>query len=714
MGNSEMTVEYPMRFLGRATLLALICMPRVASAETVVQWVRSATAGRDFAALRRARTALDADKPAQAIAALKCYQGPIADLAALWRAEAYAAAGEPEPALQALMQLLEPRLCPGPDVREQAYLEIRAGLLADASPLKAAELLSGLPPTGARLTRCEAWFRKGGRTDQAQGMVRRLLSEVPGSYNARSRAKKLGADRVAALLKTPELRALRVRKLLAVHLNAVAAREAKALSQDLGTKHELACELGYLQGKARRKMRSYRPAQRTLEAARKICIRAGNKKVALRAALLETRVRSIRGQVRGTRLLADWIQRQSPGHRYADDALLMHAQVLQRKGKDAEALKAYRRLVETFPEGDYVPMARWRLAFVDIQAGRRAQAAAHLDVILSTKARPMEHARARYWRAKLLLQSGKTEEAHAQYEALVLNPSFYGWMALDRLQKSHPQWVKEWKAALTQLSAAPNHSLPVSALGPAKDASRRAAMLFALDMPDWAAAELDSVTCKLSGTGPRRALATVYDALGMHHEAQMHMRATQSGWRDGAVVPTHVPDWRLAYSRPFTEQIGDASKAAKIEALFLTALSREESTFDPDIVSWAGATGLAQLMPATAVGAYADVFGGRLKMSRLTEPALNLRLGAHVLGQGLRGFSKIEPLALAAYNGGPGLARRFVPKAPVPFDIWVERMTVKETRRYVKRVVETWGVYRWLYDSKRPFISLAKSIGGSG
>ncbi len=714
MGNSEMTVEYPMRVLRRATLLALFFAPSSACAESVVQWVQSATEGHDFAALRGARAALDAQDPATAIAALKDYQGPISDLAALWRAEAYAASGASELALQALMQPLEPRLCSGPDVRHQANVELKAGLLAEGAPLEAAELLSGLPPTGARLVQAEAWFRKAGRADRAEEMVRRLLSEVPGSFKARARARTLGADRVARVLKTAELRTLRVRKLLAVHLNSVAASEAKVLAADLGPKHELACELGYIEGKARRKMRRYRPAQRTLEAARKLCTRAGKKKFALRIALLETRVRSIRGQVRGTRLLADWIQRQSPGHRYADDALLMHAQVLQRKGKEAAALAAYRRLVETFPNGDYVPTARWRLAFVDIQAGRMSKAAAHLDSILAMKARPMEHARARYWRAKLLLQSGKTADARDLFERLVLDPSFYGWMALDRLQKTHPEWVKSWKKELSRLSGAPNQALAVSALGIATAPARRAAIFSALDMPDWAASELDGVACKLSGTGPRRALATVFDALGMYHEAQMHMRATQPGWRDGVVDSAHVPDWRLAYSRPFTTEISNASKAAKIEALFLTALSREESTFDPDIVSWAGATGLAQLMPATAVGAYADVFGGRLKMGRLTEPALNLRLGAHVLGQGLRGFKRIEPLALAAYNGGPGLARRFVPAAAVPFDIWVERMTVKETRRYVKRVVETWGVYRWLYDSQRPFISLAKSIGGSG
>ena len=154
-----------------------------------------------------------------------------------------------------------------------------------------------------------------------------------------------------------------------------------------------------------------------------------------------------------------------------------------------------------------------------------------------------------------------------------------------------------------------------------------------------------------------------------------------------------------------------AANAEKVDPLLLYALSREESTFDPQIVSWAGATGLTQLMPATAVGAYATVYRKRLTdLSVLTDPALNLRLGAHVLGDGLRRFG-VVPLALAAYNGGPGLASRTLPRSKaIDFDLWVETISVRETRRYVKRVIGTWGKYRFLYDGESPFIDLPDAI----
>ena len=61
-------------------------------------------------------------------------------------------------------------------------------------------------------------------------------------------------------------------------------------------------------------------------------------------------------------------------------------------------------------------------------------------------------------------------------------------------------------------------------------------------------------------------------------------------------------------------------------------------------------------------------------------------------------------------NDSPsGLTKRALPKKPTPFDLWVETIPVKETRRYVKRVTETWGLYRLFYADER-FVDLPDTI----
>jgi soluble lytic murein transglycosylase len=151
----------------------------------------------------------------------------------------------------------------------------------------------------------------------------------------------------------------------------------------------------------------------------------------------------------------------------------------------------------------------------------------------------------------------------------------------------------------------------------------------------------------------RVALALAFDELGAHKDAQDLLRAPDTGVLDRPPSATTRRAWAAAYSRAFAEEVRAAAEPERLDPLLLTALSREESTFDPEIVSWAGAVGLAQLMPGTAIIAHQAVFKKKLDFQRLTEPALNLRLGARVLDDGLDDFGGLVPLALGAYNGGP-------------------------------------------------------------
>lgn len=695
----------------RALLLVAIAGGPAEAAESVQAWATSSVAP-DVHAIRAAAQARDQEDPSASLRALRGVKGP---LAGLWRAQAHLALEDGAAAsaeLGAIAPLDPP--CPGapPSLLAHAIVEARARLEAAQAPAAAAQrlLLAGAHPSWRLLA--AQWLREAKDPAGAAKVEDELLARAPASAEAKSLARSLGGAKVQARLEARGLAVQRAEGLLAAHANAAAAKAARTLIEKLPAESSLRCKLGYIEGKALRKLRRYRPAQRALEAARRRCDPKTQQKYAMRIALLETRVRAIRGQVRGTRVLAEWMRKVAPEHSYVDDAFTMHIDVLERKGRTKAAREAYRELITRYPQGDQVPRAAWRLAFERIREEDWAAVLTYVDQILGTEARPMDHARARYWRAQALLRTGRRAEAKAQLDALMASPSFYAWMALDRLEGSEPAWVAAWKESLRELSAAPRVQIALEDLGPAREAADRARRLVAAGLPEWAEAELDTQACLLEADGASRALAATYDALGLHRAAQMVARRSQPQWRSGPATAERMTDWRLAYSRPYTSQIEAAAEAEGLQALFLTALSREESTFDPDIVSWAGATGLAQLMPPTAIGAYADVFGGRLDLSRLTEPALNLRLGAHVLAQGLRRFRRAEPLALAAYNGGAGLARRFIPKESLPFDVWVETMTVKETRRYVKRVVETWGIYRWLYDSD-PFIDLPPEVGGA-
>jgi soluble lytic murein transglycosylase-like protein len=144
---------------------------------------------------------------------------------------------------------------------------------------------------------------------------------------------------------------------------------------------------------------------------------------------------------------------------------------------------------------------------------------------------------------------------------------------------------------------------------------------------------------------------------------------------------------------------------SELEPAITYGIMRQESSFDPTVISGAGAMGLMQLMPETArrTGKKDDLPSGNL-----FDPAQNMALGTAYLTGLVQDFGNCLPLAIAAYNAGPTnvanwLAENGDPelaKNPGGVDIidWVEEVPFNETRNYVQRVSESITIYRALLD----------------
>jgi len=135
-----------------------------------------------------------------------------------------------------------------------------------------------------------------------------------------------------------------------------------------------------------------------------------------------------------------------------------------------------------------------------------------------------------------------------------------------------------------------------------------------------------------------------------------------------------------------------------VDPAMVYGIMREESGFDPRVVSWAGAVGLMQLMEPTA-RSMAKKLGVRPAPTRATlkRPPLNMRLGCAFLGRLMRKFGH-PAVAVAAYNAGAGRLRQWLRKwKGLPLDEFVEKMPFDQTRGYTKRVLESWVRYRVLY-----------------
>ena len=132
----------------------------------------------------------------------------------------------------------------------------------------------------------------------------------------------------------------------------------------------------------------------------------------------------------------------------------------------------------------------------------------------------------------------------------------------------------------------------------------------------------------------------------------------------------------------------------------MLGIIRQESEFREDAISSAGARGLMQLMPQTAVRV-ASVLGVAHNTGMLIgEPQHNIRLGSSYIADRIDAYRGSYVLAIAAYNAGPGRVRDWVeqlgdPRRPdVDVIDWIESLTIYETRNYIQRVLEATQIYR--------------------
>ncbi|WNJ98423.1 lytic transglycosylase domain-containing protein [Thalassospiraceae bacterium LMO-JJ14] len=157
-------------------------------------------------------------------------------------------------------------------------------------------------------------------------------------------------------------------------------------------------------------------------------------------------------------------------------------------------------------------------------------------------------------------------------------------------------------------------------------------------------------------------------------------------------------------------------KAETPETPLILAIVRQESEYDTEAISHAGARGLMQLMPATArtVAKRAGLRYSKVKLT--TDPDYNLTLGQSYIAELIDDYKGYLPMAIAAYNAGPHRVRQWVKQNGDPRDgdvdaiDWVELIPFTETRNYVQRVLENVQVYRMQLAGTEVALSLEEDL----
>jgi soluble lytic murein transglycosylase len=300
----------------------------------------------------------------------------------------------------------------------------------------------------------------------------------------------------------------------------------------------------------------------------------------------------------------------------------------------------------------------------------------------------ISQARGAYWAARATEAMGQSEKAVVWDRiAAMHSTTYYGQLSAERLSPgtrlAFPGFIKP--SAEEAVAFARHEMMRVvevlSAIGKKEEMGTFIMALY-----------------KAKETAEWRALAV---ALAYNHGRQdtAIILAKKSAQRGHVLVAGVYPSVSLPKS-------GSGMSAAEIPLVL--SIIRQESAFDPTSTSRAGARGLMQIMPRTAL-LTAKKFKKPYSRERLlNDPYYNLELGQAYLEMRLEEFGGSYPLTLAAYNAGPANAKRWMrtngdPRNPeVDVVNWVEMIPYAETRNYVQRVMETLQVYRHLAKADTP------------
>ena len=287
-----------------------------------------------------------------------------------------------------------------------------------------------------------------------------------------------------------------------------------------------------------------------------------------------------------------------------------------------------------------------------------------------------------YWAGRAAADAGQTEQANAYFEKAAKFPDyFYGQLSLERLGRPLPVFNRKPDVEIT---AADRAAYDVDPLVVAVKASVR--------------------------TGPWREQIRFHRALASNAKtAKDYMLisdlSTRIGARDlgvikgisalgsgiGAIDETAFPTMPVPFGHESTWTL-------------IHAITRQESQFAEGAISHAGARGLMQLMPGTA-REQSGKANLSYNLSSLTDdPQYNIKLGSGYIQRMMDYYGGSYPLAVAAYNAGPGNVNKWIRAKGDPrmggidWIQWIEEIPISETRNYVKRVLENAVVY----DTKNP------------
>jgi len=367
-----------------------------------------------------------------------------------------------------------------------------------------------------------------------------------------------------------------------------------------------------------------------------------------------------------------------------------------------KAASYYQKVLDAFPEGKDAYNAEWRVAWVAYLT-RQPDADEKLKTFLLKYPVSADAVDALYWLGRFSERSGNPAHARSFYDKAVARfpHTYFGMAAADRLAKLGPgeENPAEFLDKIPPPPPLRPFDEPVSASGQERWAKAQALRSIAFD----GSAELELKNAFFATGSPRFLLEAAQAAFDQGHfgSGMAYARLAIPSFDSRKFDELPLSAWKALYPLPYEAQLRREAEKNGLDPMIVAGLIRQESTFQADVVSYANAYGLMQLLPKTAK-LMAKQRRVRYVKAKLFDADYNLELGTYYF-KGLVDLTGTPEYALAAYNAGEDRialwkAERYYEEIPE----LVESIPFSQTRDYVQIVLRNAAVYRMIYPATTP------------
>ncbi len=383
-----------------------------------------------------------------------------------------------------------------------------------------------------------------------------------------------------------------------------------------------------------------------------------------------------------------------PSSPWLADALFSAGNMYMLKRDYPKAIEYYSYLATHFPGDKNAAAAHWRSGWLSYRQGLYADAARIFDEQIRLYPGASETVSALYWRGRLYEEQDHNPAlAAANYRTIVraYQHFFYAQMSRQRL------------AAMGAMVPVANPQLDRFQPLPAPHLLDT----FPEDSPHLAKARLlanaglnEYITREIradpdSSSWSALAEAQIYSSYGQTFRAVRAIKRALPGAASASIESIPLVYWRILFPEAWWDTIQAESAKNNLDPYLVASLIRQESEFDPSVVSYANAYGLMQLLPVVGKQMAREEGMTHFQTFQLLDPQTNIRLGTRYLRQMLDKFGGVQEYALAAYNAGDSRVTDWQSAGPYHgLDEFVESIPFTQTREYVEAILRNEETYR--------------------